>query len=241
MSHKTLFAPSLFALFLTFVHADKPQIATTKQVAGWVAQLESDKFAEREIATTKLVAAGKVAIAPLEVAMKSGKAETGVRGMTILERLAGSKDTPTSTAAKEALRRLGVDEAKIASLSNEPKKKQAGVATAVVQIGGGGLQIAPRQVLRLGGRATVSISVTTTVGVKDSASITTVNGVRTITVKEKDRTVVIKEQKGGALELLVTRTVGGKTKTEKIEAKNADDLKKRHPKLYALYKKHARK
>ncbi|MDP7134599.1 MAG: hypothetical protein QF437_29160 [Planctomycetota bacterium] len=101
----------------------------------------------------------------------------------------------------------------------------------------------PGQVIQLGqGRATISVSVTTAVAAKgDSVSVTNVNGVRTITVKEKERTVEIREQQGDALELLITKTAGGKTKTEKIEAKNADDLKKRHPKLYALYKKHAGK
>ncbi|MDP6354506.1 MAG: hypothetical protein QF473_05380 [Planctomycetota bacterium] len=253
MNHRTFFACSLFAMFLSAAPGDEPLIATSKQVAEWITQLESEKYSEREAATTKLAGAGKVTIAALEVAMKSGKAETGIRGMTVLEQLAGSKDAPTSTAAKDALRRLGVDEDKIASLSNEPKQ-QAGVATAVLQVGGGqggviqiggggALQVVPGQVIQLGqGQATISVSVTTAVAAKgDSVSVTTVNGVRTITVKEKERTVEIKEQQGDALELLITKTAGGKTKTEKIEAKNADDLKKRHPKLYALYRKHAGK
>ncbi|MDP6505251.1 MAG: hypothetical protein QF886_16630, partial [Planctomycetota bacterium] len=125
MNHRTFFACSLFAMFLSAAPGDEPLIATSKQVAEWITQLESEKYSEREAATTKLAGAGKVTIAALEVAMKSGKAETGIRGMTVLEQLAGSKDAPTSTAAKDALRRLGVDEDKIASLSNEPKQ-QAG-------------------------------------------------------------------------------------------------------------------
>ncbi|MDA1140510.1 MAG: hypothetical protein O3B01_18220 [Planctomycetota bacterium] len=255
MIQKTLISCGLTALFLSFVHGDEPEGPTSQQVAEWISQLESDKFPEREAATTKLVAAGSSAIAPLEKAMKSGKAETGTRGMTILEQLAGAKDKPTSTAAAEALRRLGVDEDKISALSNEPKK-ETGVATSVIHFGGGaggviqigggaggGLQVVPGQVILLGGgQATISVGVTTAVGAKgDSVSVTTVNGVKTITVTETARTVEIKELPEDALELVITTKVDGKTKTEKIEAKNAEDLEKQHPKLYALYKKHAGK
>jgi hypothetical protein len=255
MNYITIITCSLSVLFMSVVNADEPKEATPKQVAEWITQLESDKFPEREAATTKLVIAGKAAITPLEKAMKSGKPETGARGMTILEQLASVKDKPTSTAAAGALRRLGVDEDKISALSNEPKN-QTGVATSVIHIGGGQggvirigggvggvLQVVPGQVLQLGGgQATISVSVTTAVtGTGDSVSVTTINGVKTITVTEKARTVEIKELPNEALELNVTTKVGGKTKKETIKAKNAEDLKKRHPKLYALYKKQAGK
>ena len=59
-----------------------------------------------------------------------------------------------------------------------------------------------------------------------------------LAVRDVDKKIHIEETAQGKIKMTVTETVDGKPKTSKYEAKNADELKKKHPDAHKLYKKY---
>jgi len=233
---------------------DKP--ATDEQIGTWIAELEADEWAVREAATKNLTKAGKVAIPVLEKAVTTGGPETGMRVVTILGKQYQSKDEDTRNAAKGALERIAAQGNVLASSAKNAlaasKDGAKGTATGVVQIGGAGgvIQVGNGAVLRIdggqiqlgGGGNAITVTVQAVGGVGAQATnvkVTTVNGVKDITVTEGDKTTRIREQANGSIEVEITEKVEGKPKTTKYQAKNAEELKKKHPKVYELYARHA--
>ena len=70
-------------------------------------------------------------------------------------------------------------------------------------------------------------------------SVQNSNGVKTIEAEENDRKVKITEDAAGGIKMDVTTTKNGKEVTDKYEAKNADDLKKKNGPAYDLYKQYS--
>ncbi len=79
---------------------------STERVKKWVADLDSERFYDREVATEKLIDAGAVAVGPVAEAAASNNLEVTTRGMYILQELALSVDADTEEAAHGALKKL---------------------------------------------------------------------------------------------------------------------------------------
>jgi len=234
--------------------------ATAEQIAAWTAQLEADDYATREKATAKLVEAGKAAIPVIEKAITTGGPETGVRVISILGKHYKSDDEGTRNAATAALKRIAGDGTQLGASAKgilapaEDKKApgaQAGTVTSVqiggvggvVQVGGAVVQINGGQVIQFGGAGgAVTFTVQAVAGGPQGTSVkvSSLNGVKDITVTEGGKTTKIREQANGALEVEVTEQVDGKPKTTKIQAKNTEEIKKNHPKIHELYVKHSK-
>ena len=248
----------LLALPFTSAAIAEGSPPTAEQIAKWTAQLEADDYAVREKATEELTEAGKAAIPVLEKALTAGGPETGVRVLSILGKHYKSDDEGTRTAATEALTRIAGDGTQLGAsaksiLTPEGKKTpgaQAGVVTSVhiggvggvVQVGGGVVQINGGNVIQFGGGGgAVTLTVQAAAGPQGtSVKVSSVNGVKDISVTEGGKTTKILEQANGAIEVVVTEQVDGKPKTTKFQAKNAEELKKKHPKLHGLYVKHSK-
>jgi hypothetical protein len=84
----------------------EPSPPSREQIAGLVADLDSDRYETREAATRALVEAGAAAVKPLGEAAAAGSLELGVRAVRVLERLYTSEDTEVVTAAEEVLESL---------------------------------------------------------------------------------------------------------------------------------------
>jgi hypothetical protein len=67
----------------------------------------------------------------------------------------------------------------------------------------------------------------------------TVNGVKNVEVAEGDKKVKIHEDPQQGIKIEITTTKDNKDVTEKFEAKDAEDLKKKHPEAYEVYRKYA--
>jgi len=196
--------------------------ASPGEIEALIAQLDSDKFADRQAASEKLAAIGQPAIAALAEAATGESLEVTVRSLEILKGLLKSSDEPTKEAAKSALEQVAkcdrpaaARRAEDALKALQPPQQPAGINVP------GGIQIT---VAAAGGGRRVSVR--------------NVNGVKHIEVEEKERKIKIVDDPKQGIKMEVTTKKGGKDVVEKYEAKNADELKKKHPKAYELYKQY---
>lgn len=83
--------------------------ATPEQVAAWVQQLSADRFADRELATLKLIEAGVPAIEQVQAAIGRDDLEASQRGLQVLRQLALSDTESTEDAARAALEQIAGD------------------------------------------------------------------------------------------------------------------------------------
>lgn len=207
--------------------ADGP---TADELAKWSAQLDADDFADRKAAAEKLTAAGTDAIPALSKAAAGESLEATSRALEILKKFYGGTDEPLKTAAKEALEKLAAGKhaassrrAKEALKIEEPP--QDGAQGGVIQFGGGGI-IVNGGAIQIAGNA-------------KKVSIRNTNGTKQIDIEEQGRKVKIVDEPEKGIKMEITTTKDGKDSTEKIEAKNAEELKKKNEKAYDLYKQYA--
>ena len=196
--------------------------ASAGEIAALVEQLDSDKFAERQAASEKLSAIGKPAIPALAEAAAGESLEVTVRSLAILKELLESPDEPTKEAAKSALEQIAKSDRPSAARRAEDalKSLQQPQPPAGIMLPGG-IQIA---VAAAGGGRRVSVK--------------NVNGVKEIEADEGERKIKIVDDPKQGIKMEVTTKKNGKDVTEKYEAKNADELKKKHPKAYEFYKQY---
>lgn len=199
---------------------DKPAEATQlQQVDEWVSQLGHERLTERIKAEKQLIAAGKDAIPALAKAALAGNRDTIEKSIDVLGKLAQSKDEDTKEAARITLQMLSesdqpstAERAKIALNTKEADgiKPFAGWDKPGNQFAGGG------QMNR-------------------SVSVSSINGLRTISVKEGPIETTLQEFPGGRIRAQIT---GGEKPVELV-AINAEDLKKKLPTAAALYEQYA--
>ncbi|MFN9159552.1 MAG: hypothetical protein ACK6D5_17450, partial [Planctomyces sp.] len=157
--------------------SDSAPAAEAKQgeIDELVAQLDHDRLTKRQQAQKKLLSMGKAAIPALAKAALSGRRETIEKSIDVLAKLAQSKDEGTKDAARVTLQMLSeseqpstADRAKLALNSREAEgiKPFEGWDQPGNEFAGGG------QMNR-------------------SVSVSSVNGVRSISVNEGGRETII--------------------------------------------------
>lgn len=217
------------------------QSATTprQNVRILIQQLNDDKFAVRQAATTKLAELGKDVIPDLVAAAQGVHLEITTRALSLLDGFLTSNDAETTAAARNALEQLSSSEHKAASggandllrkyeqEANSPERQfpllQLQPAIGVqrgqfqIQIQGG-----------LGGRV-----------VRREIRRQQAGGVTTTKVIDDDTEIEIVEEPGKGIAMEVTTGNAGQRKTQKYKAKNAEELRKAHPEAHGLYQKYA--
>ncbi len=193
--------------------------AKPNEIDELVAQLDHERLTKRQQAQKKLLGMGKAAIPALAKAALSGKRETIEKSIDVLAKLAQSKDEDTKDAARVTLQMLSeseqpstADRAKLAlnSKAADGIKPFEGWDKPGNEFAGGGQR-------------------------NRSVSVSSVNGVRSINVKEGGLETSIQELAGGKLFVSIT---GGEEPIE-LTAKNLDDLKKKQPEAAAIYEQYA--
>ncbi len=211
------------------VWADDPAASPSDLVARLVEQLDAPRFADREAASEKLAALGRTTIPALSKAAASESAEASARAIDLLRKLLESIDPSTGDAAKIALEALAKnDRQTLAHRAQEvlraKQEEQRRMILPQARNGffpGGAIQIGVP-----GGARTISMR--------------NVNGVKEVDVDETGRKIKIHDDPQKGIRIEVTSKKNGKDVTEKYEAKDAEELKKKHPeghKIYELYGK----
>ena len=196
-----------------------------EEIAGWIGQLDSNRFAERKGASQKLEAAGQAAIPALATAAVGDSREVTLRALDILRKHLQEGDEFTKAAATEALQQIAAgDHASAARRAKDilnPPKPPAQLQP---------MPIAPQQ---------IQIQFKAAAG-NQVRRVQINNGVKQTETTDGDRKVKIVETPAGTIQIEVTEKKNGKETTRKFEAKNADDLKKNHPEGHKLYEKYGR-
>jgi hypothetical protein len=214
--------------------ADEAAGPAPADISKWIEQLNAERFTDRQEASQKLAEIGKPAIAPLAKAAVGDSLEVTIRSIEILKKFYQSSDESLKAAAKEALEQIASSgKAAAARRAKEvlaPKEQpQAdpnapGQGIIIGNIPAGGI-IQGRIQIGAGGK---------------KISIKNVGGVKEIEAEEDGKKVRIVEdpQKGIKLEI-TEKNKEGKEETKTYEAKNAEELEKKHPEAYKVYKEYS--
>lgn len=213
-----------------------PNLGTSSSVpiAELVRQLDSPRFAERTESSRRLDEAGKEAFPALAEAALGDSREAAVRAIEILRKHSQEGDEATTTAAKESLQKIAASDHAFAARRakdalNPPQPTptvpniQLGPIIPNLPFGAQQIQL-QIQVNAMGGNQARRIQIN--------------NGVKQTEVTENDVKVKITEDANGGIQMEVTSKKDGKQTTEKYSAKNADELKKKHPGAGKLYERY---
>ena len=202
--------------------------ASADDIDGWIVALNSSEFKARNEALQKLVQAGQPAIEPVAAAASTGNLEVAIRCLEVLKRLFHSKDNAVKAAAKSALEKLKsgdpVSMAQRAAAIIAPPPPPTPTRRGGIFGGAFRLQV----------RANFGRNIKIQVQQNINNNITT----RKVNVEENGRKIQIEETTGKGINIKVTEGPAGKQKTTEYKAKDAAELKKKHPDGYKIYQKY---
>jgi len=226
MKSQLAIALSLFLLLPAsrLVAQEKQADAGEAPVVALIKQLASSNFAERQAASQQLTKLGEQAIPRLTAAALGDNREAVTRSIDILQGHLKSANEKLQSAAKTALK-------KISAIENGVGPRLAREALAPPKP-------RPQPVPRQGVRGFPQIQLQIQGGAQ-AIKIRNVNGVKDIEVTEKERSIKIHDDPNQGIKVEITETKDGKPVTRKFEAKNADELKKKHPEAHKLYQQYS--
>jgi len=215
--------------------ASESPAAAKESVEQLIEQLDAADYETREAACGKLAAKGKAAIAAIEKAAAHGNLEVSSRATTILGKLLKSSDEATAKAANEALQHLADSDSPAAARKaksildkkNGLKGNAPGMGGIVMPGNGFGQIIINGGQLNIGGG-----------GAMRTMSVKNINGVKEISASEDGKSVKIQDDPAQGIKIELTEKQNGKEVTKKYDAKNVEELKKKQPAGYELYKKY---
>ncbi len=201
----------------------QPDSATNERIEQWIMQLDASEFAARNEASRNLKSLGPAACPALAQAALGESRERRMRALDILQGHFENGDPPAKEAAKEALEKIAAsDQPAAAAKAKEILEPKKDPPAAVLPVFGAPAQIQIRVNAIGGGRA---------------QRIQINNGVKQIETEEGNRKIKITEDPNKGIDVEITEKKDGKESTEKFQAKNADELKKKHPEAYKVYEK----
>jgi hypothetical protein len=185
-----------------------------------VGQLDADTLQARQQASDALLAAGSRAIGPLVAALPRATAETTMRGLAILKKLAQSADAETKRHARTALEQLAsADQPSLAAQAAAILKTQDPLVRSTIR--------APGQVVGIPGGFRMF-------------QVQMINGpaTRRVVARENGQTVVIAESRDKGITVTFSERVDGKDRTTTVAAETSEDLDRKSPQAAALYRKY---
>ncbi len=221
----------LVSLLPTVVAAEEAnsQRGVEKHIHRWIAQLDHPSYARRREAAQKLFEAGSGAIEPLVQAAQQGPLERTHQAVQILARMLTQGQGSLKSQARAALERLSRCENAPAARRARLALAQAGIHVDQRQVrpGIGVPQIVPGIRIQAGlipaGKVHIRVQ-------KDK------NGRLRITRTKPGEEIQLTETPEGKITLQIKRKTQGKQENKRYEAKNAQELKQKHPEAYKLYR-----
>ena len=202
--------------------------ASSEDVDRWIRQLDAPEFTQRQDATVRLRRLGPSVFPKLVEAAKGTSRERTARAVQILEFHYRNGSDEAKQEAKKALE-------EIAQSSSGPVARQArSILTPDKSKASPGARPAPNRaaqaaaILRLRAMRGAALPGRT-------VTVTNVNGTKTITITEKDKTVKLFEEPKGKITLTVKEKKNGKARVKVYQAKSAEELKKKDAQAYKIY------
>ena len=187
-----------------------------------IEELSAASFASRQAAAKKLLAAGVPGVQAVSKSAETDDLDLALTCVGILRDALQSTDKAVSQAARSALEKLAQSPQK----SVAQRAKLALEPAPEINPGGAFIPGAPPFGIIAGG------------GMKIRVQIQQGNGTRHITVQENDKEIVIDEVTGTSLTITVTEPVEGKKQSQTYKAKDAAEMKLKHPEIHAVYEKY---
>lgn len=219
--------------------AVKPEISADLQKL--IKQLDADDFEDRANASEQLAKLGREALPALEEGVRSNSPEVATRCFDLLQQLFEKGDT----AARASLDKLAQGSDRVAAqakqmLEPKPVPVDPNNATGRVRIlGGGAIRIAGGRIARVAPVAPAIEEAVVRKAISIGSSISP-DGVKTTSVDEDGKKVKIVEDPKKGIAGEYTETKDGKEATVKFAAKDADELKTKHPDAFKLYERFAK-
>jgi hypothetical protein len=125
--------------------------ATPEEIAAWIAQLDDNRYLEREHATSRLLKAGDAALDPLLAAANADRPEPADRAVWILRRIANSPDVAVRRPALERLVQLR-ERPQVAGAARDTlmEIRHGEAVAAIQQLGGRYVSIAGQHGMQIG-------------------------------------------------------------------------------------------
>ncbi len=207
-------------------HVSTPTV-TPEELEKLVQQLDADSFSDRQAASQRLAELGRSAIDALIRAAASESLEANVRALDILKKHLDSQDAELKKSAKEALEKIAVG----------PRAPSARRAKDILKAYEEREKL-QQQAANVPGRIHV-MAQAQMMGGQGVRRVQVVNGVKTIEGEDKDGKFRIVEDPKEGITVELSRKKDNKEVTEKFQAKNAEELQKKHPQAYEVYKRHS--
>ena len=210
------------SLFIPCTFAEKEKGGKgNNNIGSLIKQLDDDQFSKREAAVKELTELGATAIPALTKATRRKSPESSMRAFNIIVRQYKDGDEATKNKATNALKKIAKSDKPYAAEATkvlEPPKNVPGTANGVTA----------KADIKIGGNA----------GINRRVSVMIQNGVTTVNAEENGQKVkILKDPKKG-ITVEITEGKEGKKETNKYQAANAEELKKKNPKAHELYQKY---
>jgi hypothetical protein len=210
-----------------------------ESIARLIAQLDDPAFSARQSATQKLAELGRAALEHLAAAAAGKSREASLRSLDLLRQHAEAEDRSLQAAARQALQKLAASDnpalaQRAADALHPPEPPTIPVRVVVPRAVGGIRAIRPNNAniqFQFGARPAPGAAVR-------RVSVTEINGRRTVEVADRERSVKMETQPGGAIGVEVTETRNGQAATRKLAAADLADLKKQDPELGRVYEQY---
>ncbi len=190
---------------------------TAEQIAQWIRDLDSPRLRVREQATLALIEAGRAALDQVADAARTAKGEEALRTVRVLASWAGNGDEELAAGARQVLREL--------SRSDDPDlaRRAAEALSQVPDAPNDGLP--PVRPLPGGALRNLRVS-----------QRTDAQGRRTTEIDADGTLVTIQESPQDGIKLTIRAAGQAEGEAQTFEAKDAADLKQRHPEAYRWYR-----
>jgi hypothetical protein len=182
--------------------------AETAQIEQWVEQLGSRNLNERRDAIEKLADTDAKAVPSLKKGIEAGNPDSVRSGTLVLRMILRAGSEEGRKAAREALESLS--ESRLPQVSN--------AARSALNPADGATPVPARRPLRV--------------------NVNIVNGARTMSVQETDRTVTITDTAGKDITVRIETIENGEPVAKEFKGDNAEDLKTKHPEASELYERY---
>lgn len=202
------------------LHAAEKKAVDQKMIGKWIEQLDANSLTKRQKARRELTKAGQAAIPALAKAALSDKRDLITHSIDILAEIAKTSDVAeTKKAATVALEML--------SESDKPSTAER-AKLALQAEKDGGIQAFPGWD-QPGGEFAGGNRFS-----DRSVSVSNINGMKTITIKEAGKTTMLQDQPSGGIGVRIT----GDGEPKQFAAANLDELKQKDPAAFALYQQY---
>ena len=202
--------------------------ASGEDVDRWIRQLDAPEFTQRQDATVRLRRLGPSVFPKLVEATKGTSRERTARAMQILEFHYRNGSDEAKQAAKKALEQIAQ------SSSGHVARQAKSILTPDKSKAPSGARPAPNRAAQ----AAAIIRLRAMRGAVQpgrTVTVTNVNGTKTITITEKDKTVKLVEEPNGKITLTVKEKKNGKAQVKAYQAKSPEELKKKDAQAYKIY------